>query len=368
MNDPHEGTIRVLVVDDTPENRRLYGLILSDLGAEVVEAASGEVALTLCQDQEYAMILLDVHLGGINGFETARQIRAIACCAYTPIVFVSAVHTLDSDAFAGYGAGAVDYLVAPVAPDILRAKARVFIDLLRLRHEVEATNCELRAANAELESFSYAAAHDLKAPIHHIASYAEALLRQEFGAQGATHAYLERIAISAKHLGELIDAMLALATLTRREFHRERVNLSALADEILAELLQRAPHRQVEWVVESDMEASGDAGMLRILLSNLLGNAFKFTAKTADARIAFSRHAADGETVFSIADNGAGFDLQAAGDRMFRLFQRMHRQDEFPGSGVGLATVERVVRRHGGRIWAESQPGQGATFHFTLGA
>lgn len=367
MSSTSNADIRILVVDDTAENRRLYGAILRDLGAEVFEAASGEEALTLGAAREYAMILLDVHLTGLSGFETARKIRENPCCAHTPIVFVSAVYTTSADAFAGYGSGAVDYIVAPIVPEILRAKARVFIDLLRMRRDVEAVNCALRAANAELESFGHTAAHDLKGPLQHIAAYAQAVLRLELGASAQAQNYLQRIEASAKQLAELIDDMLALASITRRELRRETLDLTALASEVLSELLSAGPPRRVEWQPQAGLVAQADAGMLRILLTNLLSNACKFTGKLENARIAFGQREVGGERAYFVSDNGAGFDQQLAAGKLFRPFQRMHSQETFPGTGVGLATVERVVRRHGGRVWAESAPGQGTTVFFTLG-
>lgn len=367
MNSDSSQVMRVLVVDDTVENRRLYGVILRDLGAEVYEADSGEAALTRCAGQEYAMILLDVHLPGLTGFETARRIRELACCAYTPIIFVSAVYTRDADAFAGYGMGAVDYLIAPVVPEILRAKTRVFIDLLRTRRELEIANSELRAANAGLESFSYTAAHDLKAPLHHISGYAGVLVKRCAGLDEVSKGHLARIVEEAGRGAQLIDDMLALANISRKGLVRSPVDLSAGAQAIADELMQTAPRRQVTWQIAPNLTAQGDAGMLRILLANLLGNAFKFTTQQAAARIEFGQRQVAGGVMYFVADNGAGFDLKEAGEKLFRPFQRFHRADEFPGTGVGLATVERVVQRHGGRVWIESAPGQGTTVSFTLG-
>lgn len=363
----------VLVVDDTPENRRLYSLILRETGCEVVEAASGEEALKVCETREYAMILMDVHMSGLDGFETARRIRAFPCCATTPIVFVSAVYTTERDVFRGYGEGAIDYLLSPVVPEILRAKARGFIDIHHRRKEAETlaqeltqVNRQLRAAYEELESFSYAAAHDLKAPLRAIGGFAEILLGdylQALDAQGRDH--LRRIVDAAARMNGLIDSLLELGKVTRSQTKHQTVDLSALAGAIVQEIQGDSP-RPVDWIIAPGLVAKGDPGLLRILLANLLANAWKYTARRDRARIEFGAETQDGRTVFFVRDNGIGFDSEKAAERLFKPFQRLHSAEEAPGSGIGLATVGRIVTKHGGRIWAESAKDAGATFRFTL--
>ena len=363
----------VLVVDDTPENRRLFSLILRETGCETVEAASGEEALALCASREYSMILMDVHLPGLDGFETARRIRAFDCCQTTPIVFVSAVYTAERDVFQGYGEGAVDYLLSPVVPEILRAKARVFVEIRHRRRavedharELERINRELAAANEELESFSYAAAHDLRAPLRAIGGFSEILLEDYLPALDAQgRDYLRRIGDATGRMNGLIDDLLALGKVTRSEVHLQSVDLSALAGEVAREIQDDSP-RAVDWAIAPGLAARGDPGLLRILLANLLGNAWKYTARRDHARIAFGREAQDGEEAFFVRDNGVGFDPALAAGKLFKPFQRLHSAEEAPGCGIGLATVRRIVTKHGGRIWAESAKGDGATFWFTL--
>lgn len=229
----------------------------------------------------------------------------------------------------------------------------------------ERTN-ELTAVNKELEAFSFSVSHDLRAPLRSIDGFSQALL-EDYAAKLNNDGkdYLQRIRAAAQKMGELIDALLELSRVTRRELKKQTVDLTTLAQDVLTELQQSEPQRTVECVVQTDMHARGDKHLLHIVLTNLLDNAWKYTGKQSQARIEFNCKSVDGETVYFVRDNGVGFDMAYA-DKLFGAFQRMHRSDEFPGTGVGLATVSRIINKHGGRIWAESEPNQGATFFFTL--
>ncbi len=228
---------------------------------------------------------------------------------------------------------------------------------------------ELAVSNRELESFAYSVSHDLRAPLQVIDGFGKALLARHAGQldERARH-FLDRIRENTRHMGELIDDMLLLARVTRTEINAEPVNLAPVAAQIIERLRQRQPERKVAVQIEDELTCSGDARLLAIVLENLLENAWKFTARTPDARIRIG-HKADqhGETAILVADNGAGFDM-AYVDKLFNPFQRLHAASDFEGTGIGLATVHRIVTRHGGRVWAESSPGQGATFQFTLKA
>ncbi len=225
---------------------------------------------------------------------------------------------------------------------------------------------ELAEANRELESFSYSVSHDLRAPLRSIDGFSRLVL-EECSALLDEKAKdrLERIHAAAARMGQLIDALLDLSRLTRIEIRSERVGLSTLATHIARELKRTAPDRQVTFRIEPHLTAEGDHRLLRILLENLLGNAFKFSSKAPLAIIEFGGMSRDQEQVFYVRDNGAGFDM-AYSNQLFVPFQRLHGRKEFAGTGIGLATVHRIVARHGGRIWAEAYPGTGATFYFTL--
>lgn len=236
-----------------------------------------------------------------------------------------------------------------------------------LEQRVLERTAELAVANKELESFSYSVSHDLRSPLRSIDGFSQALLEDyndKLDAQAQN--YLHRVRAASQRMAQLIDDMLNLSRVSRGEMRREEIDLSRMARDITEQLQRAQPERIVEVKIEDGIKARGDDRLLRIALENLLGNAWKFTSKQPSSRIEFGAQAGDaGEDVFFVRDNGAGFDMAYA-DKLFGAFQRLHSIDEFEGTGVGLATVQRIIRRHGGRIWAESQPGRGATFYFTL--
>jgi signal transduction histidine kinase len=228
----------------------------------------------------------------------------------------------------------------------------------QMLREVEA----LRAENAELEAFGAAAAHDLRAPLRAIAGFAR-VLDEDFGAalgpEGAAH--VGRIVANTERMSALIDALLALGRVSRAALHPQRTDLSSLARDVVADLRAAEPSRVVDVVVEDGLAAVADPTLARTLLANLVGNAWKFTARAAAARVEVGREGA----AFFVRDNGAGFEMARAA-RLFSAFERLHRAAEFPGTGLGLATSQRIVHRHGGRLWAHARPGEGATFFFEL--
>jgi PAS domain S-box-containing protein len=238
----------------------------------------------------------------------------------------------------------------------------------QLNADLQKKAAQLEAANKELEAFSYSVSHDLRAPLRGIDGWSLALLEDYHDAldeQGRQ--YLDRVRSETQRMGQLIDDMLQLARVTRAEMHKAPVNLSALAQTIAAHLQETEPGRPVAFNIQLGLSAQGDASLLEVALSNLLSNAFKFTGKTPQARIEFGQTEIQGERAFFVRDNGAGFDMAYA-QRLFGAFQRLHKTSEFPGTGIGLATVQRVIHRHGGRVWAEAGVNQGATFYFTLEA
>ncbi len=237
-----------------------------------------------------------------------------------------------------------------------------------LERLVAERTASLTVANRELASFAYSVSHDLRAPLRAIHGFSQALeedYADRLDAEGV--GYLGRVRAATERMGELIDGMLLLAQVTRDELSRTDVDLSALAAEVVADLVAGDPGRVVEVEIAPDLRAMGDKRMLALVLANLIQNAWKFTRRTEAARISFSAHEVDGERVFVVSDNGAGFDMTYA-SKLFGAFQRLHAAAEFEGTGIGLATVQRIVLRHGGRIWAEGTPGAGAKFAFTLSA
>lgn len=231
-----------------------------------------------------------------------------------------------------------------------------------LRHAKAAAD----KANLELDAFSYSVAHDLRAPLRSIDGFSLALIEDcadRLDEQGKT--YLRYVRESAQHMAQLIDDLLSLSRVSRAVLHSAPVDLAAIAWTVLANLQRSEPDRKVEFVVPKEMPARGDARLLAIVLENLLGNAWKFTRKNALVRIELGEQRQAGGSVYFVRDNGAGFDMAYA-DKLFAVFQRLHAANEFEGTGIGLVTVQRIIHRHGGRIWAEAEVGRGATFYFTL--
>ena len=229
-------------------------------------------------------------------------------------------------------------------------------------------SAELEAANKELESFSYSVSHDLRAPLRGIDGFSQAL-EEDYATHLDANArnYLGRIRAGTQRMGMLIDDLLNLARVTRAEMHRETIDLTKMAGDIARDLQGAEPSRQVALKIDDSLTANGDHRLVRVALQNLLGNAWKFTSKRADAHVEFGALSSNANRAYFVRDNGAGFD-QAYAARLFGAFQRLHSMEEFPGTGIGLATVQRIVHRHGGKVWAEGAVNQGATVYFTLGA
>jgi PAS domain S-box-containing protein len=235
-----------------------------------------------------------------------------------------------------------------------------------LEQRVAARTADLERANKELESFAYSVSHDLRAPLRAVDGFGKALL-DEYGEVLDEHGrhYLKRLRAGASRMGNLIDEILQLSRVSRRRFERVPVDVSAIAGEIIAELNDAEPGRDIELEIQDGLLAEADLELVRSVLQNLLSNAYKFTSKTARPSVRFGAVQQEGVPVYFVADNGAGFDMAHAGE-LFRPFHRLHRESEFPGDGIGLATVVRAVHRHGGVIWAEGAVNRGATFHFSL--
>lgn len=250
----------------------------------------------------------------------------------------------------------------------ITARRQAEEEIRKLNADLNRRAVELEAVNRELETFSYSVSHDLRAPVRRIEGFSLSLLEEcerQLGDKGRD--YLRRIRASCEQMVRLIEDLLQLSRVARSEMRREPVDLGALARQITAELQKSDPKRSVQSVIGEGLVASGDERLLRVALENLLANAWKFTGKREDPRIEFGMVQRNGQPTFYVRDNGVGFDMAYA-DRLFGAFQRLHEKGEFPGTGIGLATVQRIVHRHGGRIWAESEAGKGATFFFTLGA
>jgi two-component system, sensor histidine kinase and response regulator len=388
VTDLPDDRVNILMVDDQPENLVALEAMLEGLGQHLIAARSGRDALRTLLTVDAAVILLDVKMPDMDGFETAELIRARERTRNTPIIFLTAADRSEALALRGYAVGAVDYLVKPVIPELVRSKVAVFVELARrsqqlsrqadrLRQSEQAAR-ELADARAvlvedleqktrEMETFSYAVSHDLRAPLRRIDGFSRALLEAEAGRlQDRSADFLQRIRQATVDMSDLIDGMLALARVARADLRVRPVDFSSIAETVAAQLHESDPARSVDVVIRPHVEGSGDPQLLRVVLQNLLDNAWKFTRTRPAAQIEFGTLHQHSDPTYFVRDNGVGFETAYA-DRLFKPFQRLHPAREFEGTGIGLATVHRIIQRHGGRVWAESTPGEGATFSFTLG-
>ena len=386
------GPKKILTVDDSLTYLHEVAEQLRQQGYDVVPAHSGEEALELLSVQSVDCILLDLVMPGLSGKETCRYIKGSAAWRDIPLILHTSLEGQDA-MIEGINAGADDYISKSSDIEVLCARVRAQLrrkqfedenrsireQLLQKELEVVAANSarelaetratfveELERKNGELEAFSYSVSHDLRAPLRSIDGFSQALLDDhaaELSAAGQD--YLRRVRRSAQRMGELIDDLLLLSRVGRAELSRDSVDLSSIASAAAEELQRKDPDRQVGLRIENQLLADADGGLMRVVFDNLLGNAWKFTAKVSEARIEVGANRRDGSIDFFVRDNGAGFDMNHA-ESLFRPFKRLHSSSDFPGTGIGLATVYRIIDRHGGRIWADGGVDQGATFHFTI--
>lgn len=404
----------ILLVDDRPENLAALEAVLEDLGQTLVRATDGRQALRLLLEREFAVILLDVQMPEMDGIATATLIRDRAATQHTPIIFITAHDQRDREVDRGYALGAVDYIMKPIKPDILRAKIGVFIELFRKNHQIRELNArleqrvlertqelrrmnrelqaevaermrvedkirhlneelearvrdrtaELETANRDLEAFSYSVSHDLRGPARRINSFSTILLEQYLTVLDSEgQEYLRRISVSSRRMEQIIDDMMTLSLASYNEMQRRDVDLTKLATQILRELQATTALREVQVRVQPEVSTVADPRLLNMALENLLGNAWKYSSRREQPIIEFGSTGEGADQVFFVRDNGVGFDVAEA-DHLFEPFSRLHT--DYEGTGVGLAIVKRVVSRHGGRVWAESAVDKGATFYFTL--
>jgi two-component system, sensor histidine kinase and response regulator len=379
--------VNILLVDDEARNLDVLESILNAPDYHLVRAQNADEALRALVSDTFALLVLDVRMPDMSGVELAQVIKQRKKTQHVPIIFLTAYYQEDEHMMKGYGAGAVDYLSKPVNPQILRSKVAVFVDLFRksraLEAEIEVRRAaeqrvlelneqlgsrvsELAAANAELEAFSYSVSHDLRAPLRQVTGFVRCLKKAEGGSADAqTEEYIGLIQDSVTRMGRLIDDLLEFSRMGRTEMNQEPVRLRPLLDQALLTLQPGTEGRQIEWQIDPLPEVCGDPAMLRQVWTNLLDNALKFTRPRACARIDVGARSEPGEHVLFVRDNGVGFDSRYA-DKLFGVFQRLHGRSQFEGTGIGLASVRRIISRHGGRAWAESAPDQGTTIYFSL--
>jgi len=364
---------KILIVDDRPENLFVLQNILSALDVDVFRASTGNEALGLALEHEFFCAILDVQMPEMDGYELAELLRGNLVTATMPIIFVSAVFSDEYHYRKGYEAGAVDFISKPFVPEILLSKIKVFLILYQQRHALEtlvqqlnSANRKLELVNQELETFSYSISHDLRAPLRAIDGFSR-ILAESLGENISPESqrYLETMHDNIRQMNGLIDGLLQFSRLAFQPFSNRKIEMKELAQHVINDLLTAQPERRVEISLDNLPPAWGDPLFIKQVFENLIQNALKFSRKREVARVEIGFLARGEQTAYFVRDNGVGFDMHYAG-KIFGVFQRLHSETEFEGTGVGLANVRRIILRHGGEVWAEAKVDQGATFYFTL--
>ncbi len=368
--------VNILLVDDQPAKLLGYEAILDDLGERLIKANSGKDAFQHLLKEEIAVVLMDVCMPDVDGFELASMIRQHPRFERTAIILVSAVHMSDLDRLKGYTSGAVDYVSVPIIPEILRAKVTVFAELFRKTKQLERLNqeleqrvaertAELSRSNEELQQFAYVASHDLQEPLRMVSSYVQLLARRYQGQIDAGADEYIRFALEGSaRMYELINALLDYSRIDKANSSFVRVDCGVALARAL-ENLQLLMNESGAEVSRGELPVvRADETQIVQLFQNLVGNAIKFRGPDVP-RVHIEARQDARDWVFSVRDNGIGIEPAYAG-RIFQLFQRLHGRSEYPGTGIGLSICKKILERHRGRIWVESQPGKGSMFHFTL--
>jgi signal transduction histidine kinase len=374
-------TINVLLVDDREEDLLALELILGNENYNFVKATSGREALRiLLREHDFAIILIDVHMPLLDGFETARLIRESEKLRNIPIIFLTANNDKPENIFKGYLTGAVDYMIKPVVSEIIRAKVNVFTDLYRktnelqrqkknllvLNRELEQRSEEIIRSNKELEKFAYVASHDMQEPLRTIISYIQ-LLQEKFGENLDKEAqqYMDFVVNAGFRMRDLITGLLEYSRISRVDRALlEEVDCNFVLKEVIANMNSSINESKATITFDKLPVINAVHIQMIQLFQNLIGNALKFKG-AADPKIKVSYSATNGFHSFAISDNGIGIEQKYA-DKIFEIFQRLHPVGKYPGMGIGLAICKKIVERYGGKIWMESIPGKGSTFYFTM--
>lgn len=401
----------ILIAEDSRTQAEQLCHFLEQNGYQVVATANGREALASLQQHKPALVISDIVMPEMDGYALCEAIKADARTREIPVILVTTLSD-PQDVIRALKCHADNFVTKPYEPQFLVARIESLLhrsvseldqdtamvlangerhtitasrgQILRLllstyeaamqrnralqqaRNELRAANDALEGANKELEAFSYSVSHDLRAPLRVIDGFTHCVLEDETQKlDDHGRKMLLRVRSACARMNQLIDDLLMLARVTRGELQRQAVDLTQLARSVIAGLQAQEAQRRVQVTIADGLMAHGDARLMQIVLENLLGNAWKFTSRKPQAIIEMGTTLQRGQRVYFVRDNGAGFDMTYA-QRLFGAFQRFHGSDEFPGTGIGLATVHRIIKRHGGQIWADSRVGEGTTFYFTL--
>lgn len=358
--------MKILIADDEPAFRHLLEDALGRWGYEVVSCRDGNEALqSLDGENAPQLAILDWMMPGLDGLEICRRIRKEKRASYTYIILLTSQQR-DEDLVAGMEAGADDYITKPLKTNELRVRLNAGKRLLELQNELAARASDLEAANRDLESFSHTVSNDLLKSLISIGDNAKAIQDMVCSKEDEQcRFYTRRIYDKTRRLAETVGIMHVFFRPMRIDLQRENIDLSEMARNTAENLRRKNPAQRVTLLIADDIKVNADRNLLQMALNNLLDNAWKHTVKREEAVIEFGVTEVDGMTACFVRDNGTGFDMAHA-ERLFKPFRPLPGTEEFLSDGIGLATVERIIRRHGGRVWAEGEPGKGATFYFRL--
>jgi len=360
----------VLIVDDEAAHLNALHSTLQDAGYDATSFRSPFLALAALRTHSVHLVITDLKMPELDGISFLRAAQEID---RNLVGIVMTGHGTMDTAIEAMKAGALDYILKPftlsaLTPVLLRALEirRLRTEVVQLQERVSEHVVELEAANKELEAFSHSVSHDLRAPLRAISGFST-ILAETYAAQLPDDArqLFSRITFNAERMGELIEHLLRFSHLSRQSLDKQRVEMAALVQQVIAELQKEQSAGHVEVHVDDLPDVIGDPFLLRQVFANLLSNAFKFSRKKEQPRVVVSYRRQGKENIYFVRDNGAGFDMRHA-DNLFRVFHRLHHVAEFEGTGVGLSLAQRIIERHGGRIWTEAAVDQGATFYFSL--
>ncbi|HWP96553.1 MAG TPA: response regulator [Syntrophomonadaceae bacterium] len=348
----------ILLIDDTPEHIEAAVSVFSENNFRVRIATKGSTALKLLKQHLPDIILLDIYMPEMDGFEICQVIKSNPDFSSIPIIFLTSSNDEESIK-RGFELGAQDYVIKPFNISELLARVNTHIKLKRQAQS-------LTEANRELDSFCYSISHDLKAPLLSLKKLTE-YLAQDYGDRldGDGHDLLVHIQDKSKEVLAIIDHLLEFSKMCEMQLHSENIQLEKLFHDVHQELIKLQPQRQVEFHLDHLPEIYGDPLMIKLLVFNILSNAMKYTRNEAIAVIKVASFDTEDEFIIAVKDNGAGFDMRYS-DRLFKVFQRLHSQQEFEGSGVGLAICQRILKRHQGKAWMTGEVDKGAAFYFSF--
>lgn len=364
---------KILIVDDKPANLVALRTVLKDLDIELVEAESGNEALKATLHHDFALALLDIQMPEMDGYELAGILREEEKTAQLPFIFISAVYTDNLNVFKGYEKGAFSFITKPFQPEILINKVKFFIDkhyheiaLHELNQSLINKNKELEFANKELDSFSYSVSHDLRSPLRSINGYS-GMLKENYNDKldDEGKRILNTIIENTLKMSNLIDSLLNFSRLGRKEMTKVDINMNLLVADTIKECKTEEVNKNTEWKIQELLPVNGDLHLLKQVFCNLISNALKYSSKKDQPEIEIGCQPAHDEITYYVKDNGTGFNMDYK-DKLFGVFQRLHNDKDFKGIGIGLALVQRIVTRHGGRVWAEGKVNKGAAFYFSL--